>query len=117
MALGLAWVGLFGVMSYTVARRTTEFGIRMALGAEQRRVLASVVSQSLIVVGWGVAAGLPAVLFASRLFSSLLFGVGPADPIALSISVVLLGAVAALASLVPAWRASRVDPMVALRCE
>ena len=70
-----------------------------------------------MVVGWGVAAGLPAVLLASRLLSGLLFGVGPADPTALSISVILLVGVAALASFVPAWRASRVDPMVALRCE
>jgi len=117
LALGLASVGLCGVMSYAVSRRTTEFGIRMALGAEQRSVLKSVVLESFVVVGWGVAAGLPAVLLASRLLSGLLFGVGPADPAALSISVILLVSVAALASLVPAWRASRVDPMVALRCD
>ena len=117
LALGLASLGLFGVMSYTVSRRTTEFGIRMALGADRRRVLQSVVVEALAVVGWGLAAGLPAVLLASRLVSSLLFGVGPADPTALSISVILLVSVAVLASLVPAWRASRVDPMVALRCE
>ena len=117
LALGLASLGLFGVLSYAVSRRTTEFGIRMALGADQRTVLKSVVLDSFVVVGWGVAAGLPAVLLASRLLSGLLFGVGPADPAALSISVILLVGVAAVASLVPAWRASRVDPMVALRCD
>jgi predicted permease len=117
LALGLASVGLFGVMSYTVSRRTTEFGIRMALGADRWRVLQSVVVEALVVVGWGLAAGLPAVLLASQLISSLLFGVGPADPTALSISGILLVSVAALASFVPAWRASRVDPIVALRCE
>jgi ABC-type antimicrobial peptide transport system permease subunit len=117
LALGLASVGLFGVMSYAVSRRTTEFGIRMALGADERRVLAAVLVESLAVVGWGIAAGLPAAFLASRLLSGLLFGVGPADPTALSLAVILLVAVAALASVVPAWRASRVDPMVALRCE
>jgi predicted permease len=117
LALALASVGLFGVMSYAVARRTAEFGIRMALGADRRRVLASVIVESLVVVGWGAAAGVPAVFFASRFVSGLLFGVGPHDPTALSISAILLAGVAVVASFFPASRASRVDPMLALRCE
>jgi predicted permease len=117
LALGLACVGLFGVMSYAVSRRTTEFGIRMALGAQRSHVLRSVFRESLAIVTYGLAAGIPAALTASWLLSDLVFGVGPGDPTTMSIAALLLAAVAALASLLPAWRASRVDPMVALRCE
>ena len=117
LALALACVGLFGVMSYAVSRRTTEFGIRMALGAQRSRVLRSVFRESLAVVTYGMAAGIPAAVAASLLLSDLLFGVSPSDPATVSIAALLLVAVAALASLLPAWRASRVDPMVALRCE
>lgn len=117
LALGLASVGLFGVMSYAVSRRTTEFGIRMALGAQQSRVLRSVFRESLTVVAYGLAAGIPATLIVSSLLSSLLFGVSPNDPTTVFIAALLLAAVAAVATLLPAWRASRVDPMVALRCE
>jgi ABC-type antimicrobial peptide transport system permease subunit len=104
-------------MSYAVAARTAEFGIRMALGAERSGVLAAVFRKSLIVVAYGLAAGIPAVLASSRLLSSLLFGVGATDPATVSSAAALLACVAAAASLVPAWRASRVDPMIALRCE
>jgi predicted permease len=117
LALGLACFGLFGVMSYAVAGRTTEFGIRMALGAQQSGVLAAVFRESLMVVACGLAAGIPAVLASSRLLGDLLFGVDPTDPTTVSFAAMLLVGVAALASVVPAWRASRVDPMVALRCE
>ena len=117
LALGLACVGLFGVMSYAVSRRTTEFGIRMALGAQQSQVLRSVFRESLAIVTYGLAAGIPAALIASLFLSDLVFGVSPGDPTTVSIAALLLAAVAALASLLPAWRASRVDPMVALRCE
>jgi predicted permease len=117
LALGLACVGLFGVMSYSVSRRTTEFGIRMALGAERSHVLRSVLRESLAIVTYGLAAGIPAALIASWLLSDLVFGISPTDPTTISIAALLLGAVAAVASLLPAWRASRVDPMVALRQE
>jgi predicted permease len=117
LALGLACVGLFGVMSYAVSRRTTEFGIRMALGAQQSQVLRSVFRESLAIVTYGLAAGIPAALIASLLLADLVFGVSPGDPTTVSIAALLLAGVAALASLLPAWRASRVDPMVALRCE
>jgi ABC-type antimicrobial peptide transport system permease subunit len=110
-------VGLFGVMSYAVSRRTTEFGIRMALGAEPSHVLRSVLRESLTVVTYGLIAGIPAALTASWLLADLLFGVSPGDPATIAVAALLLAAVAAVASLLPAWRASRVDPMVALRCE
>jgi predicted permease len=117
LALGLACVGLFGVMSYAVSRRTTEFGIRMALGAERSHVLRSVFREALVIVTYGLVAGIPAALFASWLLSDLVFGVSPTDPTTVSLAALLLAAVAAAASVLPAWRASRVDPMVALRCE
>jgi predicted permease len=117
LALGLACLGLFGVMSYIVSGRTAEFGIRMALGAQRSNVLRSVFRESLAVVTYGLAAGIPAAVAASLLLSDLLFGVTPSDPTTVSIAAGLLAAVAAVASLLPAWRASRVDPMVALRCE
>jgi predicted permease len=117
LALGLASVGLFGVMSYAVSRRTTEFGIRMALGAQQSRVLRSVFRESVTVVAYGLVAGIPVTLIVSSFLSSLLFDVSPNDPMIVSVAALLLAAVAAVASLLPAWRASRVDPMVALRCE
>ena len=108
-------VGLFGVCH--AVSPTTEFGIRMALGAERSHVLRSVFREALTVVTYGLVAGIPAALFASWLLSDLVFGVSPTDPTTVSIAALLLAAVAAAASLLPAWRASRVDPMVALRQE
>ena len=117
LALGLACLGLFGVMSYVVSGRTTEFGIRTALGAERSNVLWSVFRESITIVIIGLAAGIPAAFGASLLLSDLLFGVSPSDPATMAVAAVVLMGVAAAASVVPAWRASRVDPMVALRCE
>ncbi len=117
LALVLAAVGIYGVMSYSVAQRTREIGIRMALGAQRRDVLRMTVGQGLKLVGIGVGLGLLAAVILTRVMSSLLFGISATDPLTfLSISCVLIG-VAMLASLIPALRATRIDPMLALRYE
>jgi predicted permease len=117
LALVLAAVGIYGVMSYSVVQRTREIGIRMALGAQRRDVLKMTVGQGLKLVGIGVAIGLAAAVILTRVMSTLLFGVSATDPTTfVSISVVLI-AVAVLASYIPALRATRIDPMLALRYE
>jgi predicted permease len=117
LALTLACVGLYGVMAYVVARRTNEMGIRMALGARSGDVLWMVLREALFLVLVGIALGIPAAIGAGHLISSLLFGLTPSDPVAISLATMLLVAVAVLAGYLPARRASRVDPMVALRYE
>jgi predicted permease len=117
LALILAAVGLYGVMSYNVARRTNEIGIRLALGARREQVLGATMRESLALVGIGLVAGVLVVLAASRFVASLLFGVPKNDPLTLSLAVVVLVAVGAAAAYLPARRASRVDPMIALRSE
>ena len=117
LALGLACFGLYGVMSYAVSRRTSELGIRMALGAPRSHVLWLVLRESLWLVALGVACGLPLVLIASRVLSSLLFGIGANDPVTVAAATAILVAVAALSGYLPARRAARVDPLVALRYE
>jgi predicted permease len=117
LALTLACVGLYGVMAYMVARRTSEMGIRMALGARSRDVLRSVLREGLFLVLAGIAVGIPAAIGAGHLISSMLFGLTPSDPVTISLATLLLVAVAVLAGYLPARRASRVDPMVALRYE
>jgi predicted permease len=116
-AVLLVCLGLYGVLSYTVARRTSEIGVRLALGASPLRVSRMVLGESLLLVSLGTAAGLPAALLAARLVASRLFGVGAADPATLAGAVALLALVAAIASLLPARRAARVDAMRALRSE
>jgi predicted permease len=117
LALLLSTIGLHGVMSYNVARRRNEIGIRMALGAEQSRVMRMVLGEIALVVCAGLVAGLCAALAATRLVSSFLYGLKATDPATLVLSAVVLAGVAALAGYVPARRASRLDPMVALRDE
>jgi predicted permease len=117
LALLLACVGLYGVLSYNVARRTNEIGIRMALGADSRHVLRRVLREALTLVLLGVIFGLLASLAATKLTSSLIFGLTPNDPLTVASAALLLFTVAALAGYLPARRAARVDPMVALRYE
>ena len=116
-ALFLAMIGLYGVMGYTVGQRTLEIGIRMAHGARPANVLRLVLWEGLGLTAGGIALGLAAALAAGRLVSSLLFGVTTTDPLAFAIGPAVLVAVAALACAIPAWRATRVDPIVALRAE
>jgi predicted permease len=117
LALSLACLGLYGVLSYAVARRTSEIGIRMALGARQRNVLWLVLRESLALVCAGVVIGLLTSLAATQTASTLLFGLEPDDPATIAAATLLLLAVAAWASYLPARRAARVDPMAALRDE
>jgi predicted permease len=117
LALLLSAIGLYGVMSYSVARRKNEIGIRMALGAEQRRILTMVLRDVAVLLTVGLAAGIGAALFATRLVASFLYGVTARDPGVIVISSVLLAMVAAAAGYLPAHRASRLDPMTALREE
>jgi putative ABC transport system permease protein len=117
VALVLAAVGIYGVMSYSVAQQTREIGIRMALGAQRSDVLKMTVKQGLRLVAFGLAIGLVAAFILTRVMASLLFGISATDPLTfISISLVLL-AVAILASYIPALRATRVDPMIALRAQ
>jgi predicted permease len=117
LAVFLACIGIYGLMSYAVTRRTNEIGIRMALGAGRPNVLWLVMREILILVAFGIAIGVPVALAGDRLVSSMLFGLSPTDPLTVVAATVLLLAVAAVAGYLPARRASRVDPMVALRYE
>jgi predicted permease len=116
-ALLLAAVGIYGVMSYAVTRRTYELGIRVTLGASRREIIGLVLGQGLRLAGIGMAVGLVAAIALTRLMAGLLYGVRPADPATLAAVALLLGAIALLACYIPARRAMAVDPIIALRCE
>ncbi len=117
LALLLAAIGLYGLMAYTVSRRTRDIGIRLALGAEPGNVLWRVLRETLTLVLIGITIGVPCALGGTYLMRSMLFGLGFADPVAILLAAALLTIVAAFAGFLPAWRASHVDPMVALRYE
>jgi predicted permease len=117
LALLLAAIGLFGVMSYSVSRRTNEIGVRMALGAQPADVLRLVMSESMVLVFVGIVVGVGTALAAGRLVATLLFGLSPADASTMAMAGVVMVAVSAFAGYLPARRASRVDPLVALRYE
>jgi predicted permease len=117
LALILTSTGLYGLLSYEVARRTREIGIRIAVGAAPHAVQAGVFREMLAIVTVGLAVGLPCALLATRALSGLLYGVAPNDPLILGAVAALLLCVTSLAAYLPARRASRVDPLVALRCD
>jgi ABC-type antimicrobial peptide transport system permease subunit len=117
LALALATIGLYGVMSYNIARRRNEIGIRMALGAAQSRVLSMVLREVAFLIGMGLAIGLLAAIGTTRFVESFLYGMKANDPWTLAIAAAVLALVAALAGFLPARSASRLDPMNALREE
>jgi len=117
IALLLAAVGIYGVMAYSVQQRTQEIGIRMTLGATPENVRRMVVRQGMVLAGIGVVLGVAGGLALTRVMSSLLFGVKPWDPLMFASTAILLAIVALLACYVPARRASRVNPLIALRYE
>ncbi len=117
IALVLASVGIYGVMHYSVVQRTHEIGIRMALGARPGNVVRMVIRQGVWLAAIGLGAGLAGAWWLTRLLAGLLFGVTASDPVTFAGVSVLLMMVAVVASLIPAWRAARVDPLAALRCE
>jgi len=117
LALLLACVGLYGIMSCTVAGRTREIGVRIAIGAQRSDVLQMVLREGMLLVGVGIAVGIPLSLVGSRVLKSQLFGLKSTDPVSLVLVILLLGAVAAIAGFIPARRATKVNPVVALRYE
>jgi putative ABC transport system permease protein len=117
LATALALLGIYGVMAYSVSQRTREIGIRMAIGARQSDVSRMIISRGLAMTAAGVVVGLAASLVLSQLVESQLFGVQPTDPLTLTMVCALMSVVAAAAAWLPARRAARVDPVVALRSE
>jgi ABC-type antimicrobial peptide transport system permease subunit len=117
LALSIATVGVYGVMAYSVNQRTRELGIRLALGASRSSVQYLVLARGLSMAALGIGIGLAGALALTRLLVSQLFGVSPTDPAALAAAMATLGLVSAIACLIPALRATRVDPVIALRSE
>ena len=117
LALVLASVGLYGITSYAVARRTSEIGLRMALGADRSNVVRMVLRGAFVQVGIGLALGIPIALAGGRFMADQLYGVRAYDPLSIAIAVVVLSSAAALAGFIPARRAASIEPMEALRTE
>jgi ABC-type antimicrobial peptide transport system permease subunit len=117
LAVVLAIVGVYGVLSYGVSQRTQEFGVRMALGAEPRDVRGMMLRQGLALATWGIALGVLGAFGITRVIGSLLYNVAPTDPLSFSAVSVLMLVVSAIAAYLPARRATQVDPVVALRTE
>ena len=117
LALAITGVGLYGAVSYNVAQRTNEIGIRMALGAQRAGVIRMILRDVLTTVFIGLAAGVPGALLASKLVASFLYGIEPNDPVALAAAVGILLSVVLLAGYAPARRASLIEPLAALRHE
>jgi len=117
LALALACVGIYGTIAYTVAQRTREIGIRMALGAERTNILKMVLWETLVVVGTGLLAGVPLAGLGMRMLRDQVYGLSAYDPVSSIISILVIGGVTIAAALVPACRASQIDPMMALRYE
>jgi predicted permease len=117
LALLLAAIGLYGVMSYNVVRRTSEIGIRIALGAQRSTVQWMVLGESLLLLLFGVGLGLPLTLAATRYIKQQLFGLSPLDPVTFAVALVVVSLMTLFAAWLPARRATRIDPMVALRCD
>ncbi len=117
VALSSAAVGIFGLLSFAVARRTREMGVRIALGASPSTLVRTIVREALTLVLFGLFIGLGGALALPRILESELFGISRIDPVTIAGVIMTLGATALLASLIPAWRASTIDPLVALRAD
>ena len=113
----LASIGLYGVTAYSVERRTSEIGIRMSLGADRMEIIKLVLRSAFVLVGIGLAIGIPVTIFGGRVMASRLFGVTPHDPIVLAVTTAVLAAAAFVAAIIPARRAAKTEPILALRME
>ena len=116
-ALVVTAIGLYGTLAYSTARRTSEIGVRMALGARRTQVAAMIFRQNAAIAGIGTVAGLVAALLASRALASFLYGISARDPWVFAGSILILAVIASAASLLPAFRAAKINPMAAIRCE
>ena len=117
LAAFLVCIGIYGLLSYAVARRTSEIGVRMALGAKRSNVLWLILREILVLVVIGIVIGVPVALEGNQLVVKLLYGLSPTDPVSLLAAIAMLTAIALLAGYLPARKASRVEPTIALRCE